>query len=219
MFLTLSLWEVMRCVYCLLRSQCWERWQRFVRWKADDPDLSVLLTERVSQVSYTRGTSHCPRLHSKCERGEAGRSLISLSFYSYFGFWPLGDELTLPDYHTFCILLFEIFTKFCCGNLKCYPIIFFFCCSDDCLLSWSDDEGLGRAVWTGERPPPSRAGADGAAWMGRGAALLLAVHPNFWRWGPREGLQGERDLLDLLLTYSGSSYEWCLLQLSYGLFI
>lgn len=55
-----------------LWSQYGERWQLSVWWKADDSNLSVHLTERLSQVSYTWGASQCPRLHSDCGRGEAG---------------------------------------------------------------------------------------------------------------------------------------------------
>lgn len=68
-------------------------------------------------------------------------------------------------------------------------------------LSHSGGEGLGCAVWALEEQPSSRAGADSAAGVGRGAAVQFAAQSKLWGWGQREGLQGEIQSPDLCLTY------------------
>lgn len=68
-------------------------------------------------------------------------------------------------------------------------------------VSLTGGEGLGCAVWALEEQPSSRAGADSAAGVGRGAAVQFAAQSKLWGWGQREGLQGEIQSPDLCLTY------------------
>lgn len=67
-------------------------------------------------------------------------------------------------------------------------------------LCRSGGEGLGCALWAVEEQPSSRAGAGRAAGVGRGAAVLLAAHTEFRRWGQRESLQGEEQAIGSLLN-------------------
>lgn len=179
-------------LFALSCPQYGERWQPSVGWEADGSALSVHLAEGLpAQVSNTRGAPQCPGIHSDYRRRAAGTAHLKhlLSMFSFREFTvslAIFKPSALNTVHALMLNFIPSHLLFFQNPLVTARASHSLILTSNFLFSHlishslppcprSGGECIGRVVHSPAEQPSPRAGADCAAGVGRGAALLSAA--------------------------------------------